>query len=422
MFAETTLIYLSARTSRGRLAARKDLHYARRRTDNSLSALVHKSSPNAQHALINNDVTISSWSSLADILFRHRAAVPVGPSTSAVIDQIVFYGDIIDSLSARLRLQSTHAVDDAGSRDFSAVDWLMMPRWVLQSLAALVDCVNHIGAEQSSCVAFRLLACTTNAFGLRETFVYAQAAFTGDAYFRSYVRLIGALEPPLTDDDDDGVFQIPAPASSWRQRLTDTFPQLELCRRNVMYNFIPTHRQHGSTGAATPGSRRVGCDRRWWPGYKENFGIMQRMRRNNSVAIVNTTDVDRLADVEMRRISQRLDQCRRRLTANAVTRMAVSLSALVVAVAYTLFSVFFGPVRSGTTRLFGCHGSCCWWCANDNGQRLCSSNKDDETDANHQAPGKNDELEILKSPDTPSDVNQSHDMTPTDKHSQCTDV
>jgi len=354
---DTSIVYLTARTGRSRLAARTELHYARIRTDNSISALAPAWSLQTKTFGGNDPIQSSlSSSSLIDALSRHRATLPVGPSASAFVDQVAFYSGVFDTLSTRLRLQSATADAQSGFGGFSA--FIGYPTvtdtdrptfgWVLRSLAGLVDCVNHIGAEHSSCAAFRLLDCTTNAFGLHETFVYAHASFAADVYFRFYLRSAGAVESSTLRDT---VYHIPPEASTWRTLLDESFPQLELCRRNVLHDPISLYRSHGFGGSETQGPRPSGCEHRWQSGIAGGI-VGHRYGLNQSLPAANKlTDLDRLVGVETTRINDEFDRRCRQVLDNAVAMLAVSVCAFVLSVAYALLIIIIGPVRSSTAWL-----------------------------------------------------------------------
>jgi hypothetical protein len=230
-------------------------------------------------------------------------------------------------------------------------------------LAGLVDCVNHIGAEHSSCAAFRLLDCTSNAFGLHETFIYARASFAADVYFRSYLQSSGATEMSISHD---AIYQFTAETSRWRARLDESFPQLKLCRRNVLYDPIAMYRSYGHGGTDTLGPRQGGCDHRWQSAISGG-SAGHRSGLNHSLPTANKlTDLNRLVGHETTRINDEFDRRCRQVLDHAIVRLVISVFALAVSIGYALLSLFIGPSRSSTAWL---RISC--YC------RICRTNDDD---------------------------------------------
>ena len=87
----------------------------------------------------------------------------------------------------------------------------------LRSYYYLVASVNWLGAEQALCTAFHSLVC----FSHRETFYYAEVAFSGEAIYRLYRKSNPSRER----------------AYGWRSTAHwRLFPEMAACRRQLFVN------------------------------------------------------------------------------------------------------------------------------------------------------------------------------------------
>ena len=184
-------MFVTARNFESQVAAKEDLDYARKITDDSLDKIL------SWPGIAEDGQLFRSPHLFAAVLDNHRTNVKVG---NYFWDELQFYTNIIDVIFGWL------------SRELGIFGESDVWKWFL-AYSYLMGSVNYLGAEQSLCSAFYSIIC----FSHRETFYYANFSFSGEAAFRLYRQSY--------PDYREGIWRI-TPHEQF-------FPELHACREEI---------------------------------------------------------------------------------------------------------------------------------------------------------------------------------------------
>ncbi|ELU05108.1 hypothetical protein CAPTEDRAFT_216161 [Capitella teleta] len=158
---ELTILYAAAKSSSQTKTLLPRLLRSRLLTDESLASMT------SWPATSGDPYILQSWHLFKAVLRTQRSRIQ---RSSYFWDEIPFYTDVIETLHLWLSREPSLAL--AGPE---------LWRWAV-SLAQLMSCLNFLGVQESLCGVYRSIVC----FSHRETFIFANYSFSGEAAFEIY--------------------------------------------------------------------------------------------------------------------------------------------------------------------------------------------------------------------------------------------